>query len=210
MVDAYRLRSPLDHLGLTARAQAEAEHSGTGVVLSEIAHLCLINIRGDASDPAFIAAVEKSIKLTPPTAPNTVAGKPSQSRIMWLGPDEWLVITKPGRGERAMAELWKNLKDGKLHAAVTDSSEARTCIRIEGPRAREVLAKGCPIDLHPSAFGPGQSAQCIVAKCGVMLVQTAQAKDTAGTYELYVLRSFATYLWTWLEDASQEFGVRVA
>ena len=56
MVDAYRLRSPLDHLGLTARAQAEAEHSGTGVVLSEIAHLCLINIRGDASDPAFIAA----------------------------------------------------------------------------------------------------------------------------------------------------------
>ena len=206
MVDAYRLRSPLDHLSLAARAQAEAEHTGTGVVLTEIAHPGLINIR----DPVFIAAVEKTIKLTAPTAPNTVTGKPSQTRIMWLGPDEWLVITKPGRSERVMAALWKNLKDGKLHAAVTDSSEARTCIRIEGPRAREVLAKGCPIDLHPSAFGPSQSAQCIVAKCGVMLTQTAQAKDTAGTYELYVLRSFATYLWTWLEDASQEYGVRVA
>ena len=210
MVDAYRLRSPLDHLSLAARAQAEAEHSGTGVVLTEVAHPGLINIRGDASDPAFIAAVEKAIKLTPPTAPNTVTGKPSQTRIMWLGPDEWLVIAKPGRRERVVAALWKNLKDGKLHAAVSDSSEARTCIRIEGPRAREVLAKGCPIDLHPRAFGPGQSTQCIVAKCGVMLTQTAQAKDTTATYELYVLRSFATYLWTWLEDASQEYGVRVA
>lgn len=210
MVDAYRLRSPLDHLGLTARAQAEAEQLGTGVVLSEIAHQGLINIRGDATDPAFIKAVENAIKQTPPTAPNTVAGKPGQTRIMWLGPDEWLVISKPGAADRIMSALWKNLKDGKLHAAVTDSSEARTCIRIEGQRAREVLAKGCTIDLHPSAFGPGQSAQCIVAKCGVMLTQTARAKDMSGTYELYVLRSFATYLWAWLEDASQEFGVRVA
>ncbi len=210
MVDAYRLRSPLDHLSLAARAKAEAAHTGTGVVLSEIPHPGLINVRGDASDKAFVAAVEKAIKLTPPTTPNTVAGEPSHIRMMWLGPDEWLVITQPGGGEPAMTALWQNLKGGKLHAAVTDSSEARTCIRIDGPRAREVLAKGCPIDLHPSVFSAGQAAQCIVAKCGVMLTQTAETKNTDATYELYVLRSFATYLWTWLEDASQEFGVRVA
>ena len=28
-------------------------------------------------------------------------------------------------------------------------------------------------------------------------------------FEIYVRRSFTEYLWTWLEDASLEFGVRI-
>ncbi len=209
MVDTYRLRSPLAHLGLDARARAEADISGTGVILSERPQSGLINIRGDASDKHFVAAVEKSIKLSLPTTPNTVVGKPSATRLMWLGPDEWMVITRPGGAERALKALQKNLKIADLHTSVTDTSEARTCIRVCGPRAREVIAKGCSIDLHPTAFEPGQCAQTVVSRVGVMLTQTAGAKTTQPTYELYPLRSFATYLWTWLEDASAEYGVKV-
>jgi len=209
MVDTYRLRSPLAHLGLDARARTEADVSGTGVVLSERPQAGLINIRGDASDARFIAGVEKSIKLSPPTEPNTVAGKPSATRIMWLGPDEWMVITRPGGAERALKTLQKNLQVDDLHTSITDTSEARTCIRITGSRAREVISKGCSIDLHPSAFGPGQCAQTVVSRVGVMLAQTGGSKTTHPTYELYPLRSFATYLWTWLEDASVEYGVKV-
>lgn len=209
MVDAYRLRSPLAHLGLEARAHADADVSGTGVVMREIPYRGLINVRGDAGDALFTAAVEKAVKLTPPLQPNTVAGKPSTTRIMWLGPDEWLVITKPEGAERALNALRKTLKTDGLHAAVTDSTHARTCIEISGPRALEVLQKGCPLDLHPSKFGPGQSAQCIVSKVGVMLTQTARARNGDPTYELYALRSFSTYLWTWLEDAAQEYGLKV-
>jgi len=209
MVDAYRLRSPLAHLGLEARAHAEAEVSGTGVVMREIPYRGLINIRGNAGDKAFMDAVEKAVRVAPPLGANTVAGKPATTRIMWLGPDEWLVITKPDSAERAFNALCKNLKADGLHAAVTDSSHARTCIEISGPRAREVLQKGCPLDLHPSKFGPGQSSQCIVSKVGVMLTQTAAARNGDPTYELYALRSFSTYLWTWLEDAAQEYGLKV-
>lgn len=210
MVEAYRLRGPLDHLGLSARAHDDADIRGTGVVLSEIAQHGLINVRGDATDARFTAALQKAIKLAPPTDANTVAGRPSGTRMMWLGPNEWLVITRPGGGERAFNALWKELKADGLHAAVTDSSEARTCIKISGPRAREVLAKGCAIDLHPSKLGPGQCAQTVVSKVGVMLTQTAGAKTTDPAYELYVLRSFATYLWAWLEDAAAEYGVKVS
>lgn len=209
MVEAYRIRGPLDHLGLRARAHDEADIRGTGVVLSEIAERGLINIRGDAADTSFVSACEKAVKLTLPTKPNTVAGRPSDTRMMWLGPNEWLVITRPGGGERAFKALWKELKIDGLHAAVTDSSEARTCIKVSGPRAREVLSKGCAIDLHPSKFGPGQCAQTVVSKIGVMLTQTAGAKTTDPAYELYVLRSFATYLWMWLEDAAAEYGVKI-
>ena len=209
MVDDYRFRSPLAHLGLDARALTEAEISGTGVVLSERAHSGLINIRGDAANSDFISGIEKSIKLAPPTTPNTVVGKPSATRMMWLGPNEWMVITRPGGAERAFNALSKNLKVEGLHSSVTDTSEARTCIRISGSRAREVLTKGCAIDLHPSMFGPGQCAQTVVSKVGVMLLQTAETKSGNATYELYPLRSFATYLWMWLKDAAAEYGVKV-
>ncbi|MBO6946879.1 MAG: hypothetical protein JJ855_02775 [Rhodospirillales bacterium] len=209
MVDAYRLRSPLAHLGLEARAHEDSELSGTGVVMREIPYRGLINIRGDVKDKNFVDAVQKAVKLSPPVDPNTVSGKPTTTRIMWLGPDEWLVITKPEGAERAMNALWKNLKVDGLHASVTDSTHARTCIEISGPRAREVLQKGCALDLHPSKFAPGQCAQTIVSKVGVMLIHTATARNGDPTYELYALRSFSTYLWTWLEDASQEFGLKV-
>lgn len=209
MVDAYRLRSPLAHLGLEARAHEDAELSGTGVVMREIPYRGLINIRGDVKDKNFVDAVQKAVKLSPPVDPNTVSGKPATTRIMWLGPDEWLVVTKPEGAERTMSALWKNLKVDGLHASVTDSTQARTCIEISGPRAREVLQKGCALDLHPSKFGPGQCAQTIVSKVGVMLIHTATARNGDPTFELYALRSFSTYLWTWLEDASQEFGLKV-
>jgi len=209
MVDPYRLRSPLAHLGLEARAHEDADVSGTGVTMREIPYRGLINVRGDAGDKAFMDAVEKAVRVAPPVEANTVAGKPSTTRVMWLGPDEWLVITKPEGAERALNALTKNLKVDGLHAAVTDSTHARTCIEISGSRARMVLQKGCALDLHPSTFGPGQCAQTIVSKVGVMLTQTATARNGDPTYELYALRSFSTYLWTWLEDAAQEYGLKV-
>ena len=78
-------------------------------------------------------------------------------------------------------------------------------IRVTGPRARDLLAKGCPLDLHPSLFAKGACAQTVMAKAGVLI----HAVDDGPTYDLYVLRSFAEYLWRWLEDAAQEYGVAV-
>ena len=81
---------------------------------------------------------------------------------------------------------------------------------MAGPRARDLLAKGCPLDLHPGAFAPGRCAQGHVAKAQATLHMTAGDEDEGGpVFDLYVLRSFAEYLWRWLEDAGREYGVRV-
>ena len=37
----------------------------------------------------------------------------------------------------------------------------------------------------------------------------AQAGAEGPVFDIYVLRSFAEYLWAWLEDAAQEYGVTV-
>lgn len=207
MVDAYRLRSPLAHLGLAAQAD---DGNNVGVTLSEVPFRGQINIRGDAENTTFAAAVKKATRLELPTDPNTTSGKPATTRILWLGPDEWMVVTKPGGGKRVFDALWKNLKVDGLHASVTDTSEARTTITISGDHARDVMAKLCSLDLHPSQFGPGQCAQTIVGKVGVMLTQTAETNTGGPTFELYALRSFSTYLWKRLEDAAMEYGVRIA
>ena len=79
-----------------------------------------------------------------------------------------------------------------------------TVIRLAGAHARDTLAKGCPVDMHPRVFGPGQCAQTILARADMTIHQTAD-----DTYDIIVRRSFAEYVWTWLEDAAREYGIRV-
>ncbi len=200
MVDSYRLRGPLDHLGLSTDAPDIA-----AVALSEIRFSGLINVRGDAADDRFLTAVKKATRLDLPVTPNTVAGKPTGTRIMWLGPDEWLVVTRPGGGTRMAASLSKALKVKDLHAAVTEVSDSRTCFKLSGQSARSVLAKGCSVDIHPGVFEAGHCAQTVLARVNVLMTQSATARNGAPTFEIYVLRSFAAHLWAWLQNAAEEF-----
>jgi len=88
---------------------------------------------------------------------------------------------------------------------VIDQSDSRTIVRIRGPRARDALAKGVHIDLHPRAFQPRDVAMTAVAHVGVHFWQV----DAAPTYEFVVFRSFAVAFWEWLVNAAAEFGVAV-
>ena len=89
--------------------------------------------------------------------------------------------------------------------ALTELGDSRCCITLAGPRARDLLVKGCPLDLHPRAFGAGRCAQSLIAKAGVTLYQVSDEP----AYQIYVLRSFAEYLWLWLEDGAREYGLAV-
>ena len=59
---------------------------------------------------------------------------------------------------------------GGAGGAVVDVSAQRTTIRLGGPHARDVLEKGCAIDLHPRSFPPGSAAQTTVGRAGVVLL----------------------------------------
>ncbi len=203
MVESYLRQSALAPLGLNARtSQGDA-----GIRMGERPFHGMIGLRGDAGDPAFVAAVEKVLGFAVPTVPNTATGKGKKSAL-WMGPDEWLIVTAPDGGQKVLAGLQDKL--AAHHVAVFDVSDSRTIIALSGKNAREVLIKGCGIDFHPRAFGPDRCAQSTLALAHVMIHQTALNKKTAApTYHLYVHRSFAQYLWAWLEDAAGEYGVGV-
>jgi sarcosine oxidase subunit gamma len=90
------------------------------------------------------------------------------------------------------------LAAGEGCAAVNELGSGQTVIELAGPRAREIIAKGCPLDLHPRVFGPGRCAQSRLARTLVTIAQI----DAAPRFELIVRRSYADYLWQWLADAS--------
>jgi sarcosine oxidase subunit gamma len=175
---------------------------GTGAdtaVMVEHPHAGKIDLRGDAADQAFLDAVKHAVGAAPPADANTVATD-GHNEILWLGPDEWLVVT-PEDAQGAMEAALGEALAGR-HVSVVDTTDARTTIRIHGAHAREVLMKGCPLDLHPRAFGPGRCAQSVIAKADVLIHQ----RDDAPTYDIYVLCSFSRYLWDWLVDAAREFS----
>jgi heterotetrameric sarcosine oxidase gamma subunit len=86
--------------------------------------------------------------------------------------------------------------------AITRLSAGRVRLRLAGSEAREVLAKGIAIDLHPSQFAVGHSAQTGLHHTGIFLERVA-----ADVYELFVQRTFATSIIEWLKDASLAHGV---
>ncbi len=211
MVEAYLRQSPLAHLGLAARAVLDAAKGDAGMIMTEHVDRGQIVVRGNAMDTAFCDAVAAVVGTAPPGEPNTVVGPADLAqgpRTLWLGPDEWLVVTAPGQG----ASIADALRDALANqiASVVEVSDARAVIGLSGPKARAVVMKGCALDLHPRVFGPGQCAQTLLARAGVILHQTACDQTTgAAAYDVYVLRSFAEYLWAWIEDAAQEYGGKI-
>ena len=134
-----------------------------------------------------------------PMAPNTWAPA-GTGRAVWLGPDEWLLSSTTGTPE----ELETRVRDAvvPLGGSATDVSAQRIGLRLTGARVRDVLAKGCSIDLHPRVFGRGSSAQTALGQAGVVLLALSDAGDD---YAVLVRSSFAGYLADWLLDAALEF-----
>ncbi len=227
MAESYQRQSALAHLGLAGRATSDTGEAGTGpaVTLAEVPYPCLVNLRGKPNDVAFMAAAEAALGVAPPTEANRVVAGKGGLQVIWLSPEEWWVLGGPDTTQRmgaermgaerieAESELAARLRAALagVHAAVTEVGEGRTRLRIAGPRARDTLAKGCPLDLHPSVFGdPGTCAQTVIGKAGVLLHLTDNEHVQGGpTFDIVVLRSFADYLWRWLEDAGREYGMTV-
>jgi len=119
--------------------------------------------------------------------------------FMWAGPDLWLAVAERGEDRDLAAEL-----EGVLAgvASVVDQSDGRVVVRISGSRARDVLAKGVPIDLHPRAFKPGDVAITHASHTGIILWQV----DDAPTYECAMFRSYADSFAHWLFESAAEFA----
>ncbi len=84
-----------------------------------------------------------------------------------------------------------------------DLSQSRTVIRIEGPRARDLLNRGLPTDLRPAMLPDGAFVGGAIHLVGVHL----HHRD--GGYDLYIPRGFAVTLWEFLTETAAQWGYQV-
>lgn len=153
---------------------------------------CILSLRGRPDDVAFLAATQAVLGLALPLGAGGTSEREHEDgrlRVIWAGPDDWFVIS-PHSGQAAtwMQRLRQALAG--VHAAVTDVSSGYTVLRLAEAGARELLASGCPLDLHPRAFAVGQCAGTHFHKASVWLWRLG---GDAG-FEMLVRRSFKGYV----------------
>jgi len=165
-----------------------------GVPMVELPFRSAVNLRADPTGAAADRLAD-ALGARLPAEPNTAAPAGERS-LLWLGPDEWLVVGPDGDGPGLVPVLRAAL--GAERGSAVDVSANRTTIELHGRHARQLLEKGCPIDLHPRAFRAGCCAQTLLARTQVLLWQTGDEP----AYRLLVRTSFAAYLAAWLTDAA--------
>ena len=167
------------------------------IVVRRKVDLAYINLRGDPADGTFVVCIRTVLGFDLPGIPNTV-GEGDDVVAYWLAPTEWLLVM-PAERENAIASGLRDALADQF-ASVVEVSGGQVALLLTGNRVRERLAKGCPLDLREDAFAIGQCAQSHLGKAPVLL------RPIADGVELILPRSFADYLWQWLESAVQEYG----
>ncbi len=181
---------------LDAQAERMASASWSGATLAALGPRAMIDVRarGDA-----VGRVAASLQLNALPRGNRFVATPLGD-CYWLGPEEWLVVCRADHLSSALESLERAVGDDD--GAAVDVSASRAILDLRGPKARDVLASCCALDLHPRAFETGHCAQSLIAKAPVLLGQW----DAVPTYRLFVRPSLASYVISWLLDGMD--GVR--
>ena len=105
--------------------------------------------------------------------------------VLWLGPDEWLVVDEPGSEGEIVSALGDALAG--THASVLDVSANRIVFDLAD--ALDLLSTACGLDLDPTRWTPGMCAQTLLGRAQVILHQRDER-----TTRVFVRPSFAGYL----------------
>ncbi len=188
-------RSPAEHLRTIFAAYGEGEST---VTLQEIPFQTMVGIRVDADSEAA-ARIVSVVGALPDRCGQVTVGAGGAS-ILWLGPDEFLVVApeEDSAGTVASAAI-SAMADGA--GQVIDLSSNRTTFRLSGPSARAVLEKSCAADLHPRQFPAGMAITTVIG-----IVPTILWKTGDDSFLILPRASFADYLGRWLLDGMLEFA----
>lgn len=170
------------------------DRQGEGLTIAEgPVEACILRVaRGDADARDALAA---AFDMTWPAAVNQAVGEPFL--VASLAPGEWL-IRQPASNVRPKIE---HALAGRLHH-LSDVSAGRRLWRIDGPHARELMARGCSIDTHPRSLPAGRCAQTLFAQIHVLLI----VREAGRGFDIIADASLAKHLRAWFEITSLDFN----
>ena len=177
---------------LSALAGARARDAYVGIEDTGLRGQVLL--KGDLASAELAGAVAEVVGVeVPPVWGVRMAGGRG---AVWMAPDELLLLLPHGDAAAAVARLGEMLAG--RHQLALDVSDMRTILRLTGPLAGEVLAKGVPCDLSDGAFPAGSARRTTTAGIAVALWRL-----DAELWEIAALRSQARHLMAFLEDGAR-------
>jgi sarcosine oxidase subunit gamma len=180
---------------LAARSPLEGIELVEGI--NELRFLTQINLRANPADVDTLVRIGAALGVLPTTIPNTFSSSSdAQRHVVWLGPNEWLILGAPGTATNIEAAL-RAISASDYALASVDVSASRTTLSISGAHACAALERNCLIDLHPSKFVVGSCVQTLFARTNVTLLKMSDGPE----YRLLVRSSLAAYLALWFADA---------
>jgi sarcosine oxidase subunit gamma len=188
---------------LALQANVGIGKDGADVTMAALPYRPSLILRGESDDLAFRDACRAALGFDLPLAPNHV-NHDETFAALWLGPSEWLVVGDGGQ-EKLAACLEAGPKT--CHFALINNGDGQQVIALSGPKARDVLAKLCPLDLDSPDLAPGRCARSVLAGIAMTLwPQYDKGDSTCGGYRIHVGRSFADYAWRIIADAAIEYS----
>lgn len=189
--------SPLHHADLASVAQKGAQQGGVHFHERKLKGLLTLRCLPTAEQQNVIQSL---LGVALPMQPLTSVTTDAVS-VRWVSPDEWLIIVSGDQAFELETQFNAQLMG---HFSLVNISGGTTIFDVSGSHVVDMLKKSTPVDLHDSEFPVGKVVSTVFAKSGVMICRVAEDH-----YELVVRRSFADYLWLWIQDASREYGLVV-
>lgn len=140
--------------------------------------------------------------LAVPTAPNRWCRDAAGAAVLRLGAQDFLIEDEEhGRCLADLAAAWSTASGARGYPV--PRQHALASFVLGGPRAPEVLARLCAVDLRPARFADDAIAQTQVALTTALVTRVAGA---APRYRLHVDTSLALYLWDRLCEVAADLG----
>jgi sarcosine oxidase, subunit gamma len=182
---------------VSAADRAPADAGGIRLIALRADIVQIAQLRGGERELGDIAtaqgwslpALGRSARAAAPAAPGLALS---------VRPGRWLLLSAPGSPGGAAA-LWQSACAGC--GAAVDLSSALAVMRLEGAAVREMLARGCRLDLAAEVFPSGCAAATIMAQVPVVLAALG-----AGLM-LLTPSTTADHLREWLSLTAAPFGL---
>lgn len=165
------------------------------VIFTDLPAVTRFIVRGDG---AAIAALEFAFGFDFPRDGCRSATK-AQRSVLWLGPDEWLLLAPDGEADVLMRTLTEALRGEP--ASIVDISDRQVAIGVSGPKAAETLNAFNALDLDEDSFPVGMCTRTLFGKAEIVLWRTA-----TDAFHVDVWRSFAPYVLGCLDEAVREYA----
>ena len=185
----------LEHIHKKGRFGNSHKKDGKSLLqISEVKNLAIIQLVQYKKSKIELSAIKIGDLDLPLESPKVTTNK--ETRILWNAPRTWLVISN----KKNIISTMKDKCDDK-NFAVTDISHSRAVIQIKGIQAKEVLKKGCPININEI-----QVNNCAGTVFNGITVMVDFVNNNPDTFNLLALRSFGETFHHHITDSALEFG----